>query len=207
MMRTSPASRRRSASAGRIHWWSRISPSSMSTSPLGARAAKNQVANRRWVPLPVGGVQWANHTNPSGSTVSPASSFASARRRVVGGSQDRFGIVGVRAFGEVLGVDAPAGEDPRAAGERELRVTSEHQGLDAVGGVAEQHDGRRGYGRDRARRRRSSVDSHRVRQYRPSPGPAVSCPGPWRRCRECVSSRPRARFGAPGRLAVVGVAR
>ena len=99
------------------------------------------------------------------------------RRRVVGGSQDRFGIVGVRALGEVLGVDAPAGEDPRAAGERELRVTSEHQGLDAVGGVAEQHDGRRGYGRVVR-----VVVTHRSTPIAPdSTGPLrarrVSCPG------------------------------
>ena len=42
-------------------------------------------------------------------------------------------------------VDATAREDPHAP-ERELRVLPEHQRLDAVGRVADEHDGRRGDG-------------------------------------------------------------
>ena len=77
---------------------------------------------------------------------------------------------GSHADGVVGGVDAPAGEDPHAAGERERRVTSQHQGLDATRAVAQQHDGR---GRDRdlggrgRRREPSAITAHRPYRGRP----------------------------------------
>src|SRR3982751_166623 len=62
----SPASRRRSASAGGTQTYSWISAPSMVTAPDGAGARKNQVAKR--FGATGGGVQCANATSAAGST-------------------------------------------------------------------------------------------------------------------------------------------
>jgi hypothetical protein len=69
---------------------------------------------------------------------------------------------------DVAGVDAAAGEHPRAAGEVELGVAPQHQRLEALDPVAQQHHGRRrhrvdpvaaGYGASRLCIHRRSLPS------------------------------------------------
>ena len=100
---------------------------------------KNHVAKRRVARGP--GVQWANHTRPSGSTASAASSIASRTAAVRAAAATIGGVERRRPARVVLGVDPTAGKHPGAARERELRVAPEHERLDPAGRVAEQDDG------------------------------------------------------------------
>ena len=183
------------------------------TDPRGRGSHHRRSARHRWahgrqrtrsrtaarVPLPVGGVQWANHTNPSGSTVRPASSFASRAAALWAASRTASGSSAFVPSGSPRGRCARQGTPTRHRRKRAPGVAAEHQGLDAVGrrgGARRSPRVRRG----RARRRHSSVDSHRARQYRPSPARCVVLAArPWL---ECVASRPRGRFGAPSRRPV-----
>ena len=92
------------------------------------------------------------------------------------------------AAGIVLGVDAPAREHPRAAGERELRVAPQHERLDPSGRVAEEHDGAR-RGSPRGHARRSAMA--RSRPFRPLPILASCAWSAWLPA--------RGRFSAPSR--------
>ena len=102
---------------------------------------KNQVAKRRASHPP--GVQCANHTSASGSTVRPASSAVS-RRGTAGRLLEPVRVVGHHARGMVGGVDAAAREDPGTPGERKRRVAAEHQRLEPPVAVAQEDDRRGG---------------------------------------------------------------
>ena len=67
------------------------------------------------------------------------------RRGVTSRFEHRIGVVREPASRIVLGVDPSPGEHPRPTGKRELRVSPEHEGLDAVGSVTKEHHGGRGH--------------------------------------------------------------
>ena len=106
------------------------------------RRTRWRTGARRWRPASSA----RTTSSASGSTTRPASSIASRAAALRAASSMRGVVVDHHAVGVVLRVDAAAGEHPGTAREREPRVAPQHERLDAVGAVAEQHDGR---GRDR----------------------------------------------------------
>ena len=118
--------------------------------PPATGPTKNHVANRFGEMSGV--VQLEKCTSASGSTSTPASSFASraaARRAAASRSS---GVVAV-----VVGIDATAGEHPGAAVELQLRRPLPEQHLESVLTVAQQHDGRGRRGLDAGRLRACRV--------------------------------------------------
>ena len=98
-----------------------ISDPSATSSPPATGPTKNQVANR--LGDSSGVVQFDRWMSASASTSTPASSLAS-RTAAARRAREIVGRVAV-----VVGIDAAAGEHPRAAVERELRRTAREQHL------------------------------------------------------------------------------
>ena len=106
-----------------------------------------------------------------------------------------------RAAGIVLRIDATAGEHPGAAGERELRVASQHERLEPVGSVSQEHDGR---GRDR---RRQLVVGHGADPTAPRDDPVFDVRGSASPAGRCCRFTPHHALGVADEARTVRVPR
>ena len=128
----SPALRDSSAAAGRSHPSSWISPPSAWRSAISSgHRAEEEVGGEPLGGLDRRGPVRDQHERVSPSTIGPGLLGGLAHRGPAGGV-DHAGVaeVGDGLALPVAGIDLPAREDPRSAGERQARVPAGHQHLE-----------------------------------------------------------------------------